>query len=41
MCYWHALPEDWEEMTYRDFLEARRKAIALVIRDGFSILANT
>lgn len=40
MCYWHALPEGWEEMTYRDFLEARRKAIALVIRDGFSILAN-
>ncbi len=39
MCYWHALPTGWEEMEYRDFLEARRKAVAQVIRDGFSVLA--
>ena len=38
MCYWHALPAGWETMSYRDFLEARRKAIAQVIRDGFERL---
>lgn len=39
MCYWHALPAGWEEMPYRDFLEARRKAIAQVIRHGFEKLS--
>jgi len=38
MCYWHALPEDWEKMDYREFLEARRKAMAGIIRDGFQKL---
>ena len=38
MCYWHALPEDWETMEYREFLQARRKGIARVIRDGFARL---
>ncbi len=36
--YWHALPEGWETMDYESFLGARRKAIALVIRDGFARL---
>lgn len=35
MCYWHALPPDWESMEYREFLALRRKGIAKVIRDGF------
>ncbi len=38
MCYWHALPDGWENMDYQEFLEARRKAMAHVIRDGFSRL---
>jgi hypothetical protein len=33
--YWHALPDEWEHMKYKDFLEARRLEIAKVIRDGF------
>jgi hypothetical protein len=38
MCYWHALPERWEQMPYQDFLAARRKGMARVIRDGFAQL---
>jgi hypothetical protein len=38
MFYWHALPEAWERMSYDNFLTARRKAIAKVIRDGFKKL---
>ena len=40
MRYWHALPEGWEQMEYREFLEARRKGIARVIRDGFEKLSG-
>lgn len=35
MNYWHALPENWQDTDYLDFLEKRRKLIAKVIRDGF------
>ncbi len=31
----HALPEEWHEMSYFAFLEARRKLMAGVIRRGF------
>jgi len=41
MMYWHALPQGWEEMEYLEFLEARRKQIARVIRDGFFKLNET
>lgn len=40
MYYWHALPEGWENMEYKDFLISRRKAIANVIRDGFDRLCQ-
>ena len=40
MTYWHALPDGWEGMTYLDFLEARRKRMAQVIRDGFKTLSD-
>lgn len=40
MAYWHALPGGWQSMSYGDFLEARRKLIAQVIRDGFARLLN-
>jgi len=38
--YWHALPDGWEQMEYDDFLAARRRLIADVIRDGFERLAS-
>lgn len=38
MQYWHALPEDWENMQYKDFLVQRRKLIAKVVRDGYQKL---
>lgn len=38
MYFWHALPEGWEQMEYEDFLEARRKLIAGVIRKAFETL---
>jgi len=36
MCYWHALPENWERLEYTEFLKERRKLMAKIIRDGFS-----
>jgi hypothetical protein len=38
--YWHALPDGWENMPYEEFLPARRKLMARVIRDGFSRLVD-
>lgn len=38
MFHWHALPPDWENIDYREFLDARRKLIAQVIREGFGKL---
>tara|TARA_B110000003_G_scaffold132398_1_gene134418 strand:+ start:674 stop:2941 length:2268 start_codon:yes stop_codon:yes gene_type:complete len=38
MNYWHALPRDWENMTYDGFLYERRKLMAIVTRDGFKKL---
>jgi len=35
MYYWHALPQGWENMSYHEFLEERRKLMAMVTRDGF------
>lgn len=40
MMRWHALPADWWNMDYPEFLRARRPLIAHVIRDGFSLLAT-
>lgn len=40
MTYWHALPEGWEQMSYTDFIQERRKRIAIVIRDGFDVLCR-
>lgn len=38
MYYWHALPENWEEMEYLEFLEERRKRISKVIRDAYFVV---
>ncbi len=37
-CFHHALPDGWADMGYDDFLEARRKLIAQVIRKGFETI---
>ena len=34
----HALPNDWERMSYTDFLAARRRLMAGIIRRGFETL---
>ena len=34
----HALPENWENMSYQSFLDARQKLMADVIRRGFESL---
>ena len=35
MLYWHGLPAGWEAMNYDEFLIARQRAMAQVIKDGF------
>ena len=35
----HALPENWENMAYLSFLDARRKLMAGIIKRGFESLA--
>ena len=39
MYHWHALPENWQHMDYREFLEKRRELIAQIIREGYLSLA--
>jgi hypothetical protein len=36
----HALPEQWETLSYADFLEQRRVLMAKVVRRGFEALAG-
>jgi len=38
MYYWHALPENWEHLEYRDFLQKRRELMAQVIAEGYRTL---
>jgi len=38
MYKWHALPDSWETMNYKDFLIERRLQMAQVIREGFETL---
>jgi hypothetical protein len=40
MYYWHSLPENWEEMSYEDFLIERRKRIALVVKDAYETISK-
>jgi hypothetical protein len=40
MYYWHALPETWEQMEYREFLKQRREMMARVIADAYELLAK-
>jgi hypothetical protein len=38
MYHYHALPNQWENMEYREFLEKRRELIAKVIAEGYATL---
>ncbi len=38
MYQWHALPDTWEQLKYREFLEARRVLIARVIQEAYQKL---
>lgn len=38
MYHWHALPGNWEQMNYHEFLEQRRELIAQVIHEGYLTL---
>jgi hypothetical protein len=40
MHYWHALPDGWEHLEYREFLQQRRELMAKVIRDAYLQLAG-
>lgn len=40
MYYWHALPDNWENLEYKDFLRQRRELMANVIRDAYLQLAG-
>lgn len=37
---WHALPDGWQEMDYQEFLVQRRKLMAGVVREAFSLLVD-
>jgi hypothetical protein len=41
MMRWHALPEHWQNMDYREFLIERRRLIAKMIREGFGKLRES
>ena len=38
MYHYHALPRDWEQMDYYEFLEKRRELIAQITREGYDML---
>jgi hypothetical protein len=40
MYRWHALPENWEHLDYREFLEKRRELMAQVIGEGYRTLTT-
>lgn len=38
---WHALPEGWEHMAYPEFLRARQKLMAKVVKDAYIKLSES
>ena len=40
MYYWHALPDNWQDLAYGEFLKQRRELIARVIRDAYNKLCG-
>ena len=41
MYHHHALPDNWEHLKYREFLERRRDLIAQVVMEGYKTLIAT
>lgn len=39
--YCHALPPDWENLSYDEFLDARRRLMGSVVRDAFAKLTDS
>lgn len=37
-CYLHALPDGWQDMSYREFLDQRRQLMGQVVKDAFETL---
>jgi hypothetical protein len=35
MCHWHALPINWHLLEYHEFLDARRRLMSKIIKEGF------
>jgi len=40
MYYWHALPEGWEHMEYKAFLERRRELMAQIVHEAYEKLSE-
>jgi hypothetical protein len=40
MYFWHALPDNWQSLEYKDFLIQRREMIAKVISEAFQVLSS-
>jgi len=40
MYYWHALPDNWETLSYPDFLRQRRILMAKVMQDAYQHLSG-
>jgi hypothetical protein len=40
MHYWHALPEGWEHMEYKVFLERRREMMARIVHEAYKKLSE-
>ena len=40
MYHYHALPKNWQQLQYREFLDRRQELIAQVIREGYEKLAG-
>lgn len=38
--FWHALPDNWENLDYEDFLARRRVLMARVVREGYRKLTD-
>ena len=38
--FWHALPENWYNLSYNEFLEKRRQLIAQVTKKGFEAIGS-
>lgn len=37
---WHCLPDGWQAMEYQEFLAARRRLMAVVVRDAYGLLTS-